>query len=99
MSASNSTSITTMSGLVLNKVNSNKLDYLYEVSVEPEVVNHTSFPVINPHTIFQLKRKEKREISQVDLLEFSCFRFLKLAFEKLLYLGVEKSKLSSVCCI
>ena len=42
----------TSSDLVLNKINSNKLDYLYEVSVEPEVVNPTSHPVINPYSVY-----------------------------------------------
>ena len=31
--------MSTSSELVLNKTNSNKLDYLYEASIEPEVVN------------------------------------------------------------
>ena len=52
MSSSTSSSITISSGLVLNKINSNKLDYLYEVFVEPDMVNPTSLPVINPYTAF-----------------------------------------------
>ena len=46
-------SASTSSELVLNKTNSNKLDYLYEVSVESEVVNHTFLPVINPYSAFR----------------------------------------------
>ncbi|CDP18017.1 unnamed protein product [Coffea canephora] len=45
-------SSSTSSDLVLNKTNSNKLDYLYEVSVEPKVVDPTSHPVINPYSVY-----------------------------------------------
>ena len=55
MTTSSSSSVATSSGLVLNKVNSNKLDYLYEVSIEPEVVNPTSLPIINPYSAFGKK--------------------------------------------
>ena len=41
-----------MSDLSLRKSVSNKLDYLYEVSIEPEVVNPTSLPLINPYSAF-----------------------------------------------
>ena len=51
-SSSKSTSITTASGLKIETIHSNKLDYLYEVSIEPKVVNTTSIPVINPYNAF-----------------------------------------------
>ena len=44
--------ISTSNGLVLKKTNSNKLDYLYEVSIELEVVNPTTLLVINPYSAF-----------------------------------------------
>ena len=55
MASSSSSAVSMPSGLSLNKVNSSKLDYLYEVSVEPEVVNPTSLPLINPYTVFTKK--------------------------------------------
>ena len=36
--------------LSLKSSNNNKLDYLYEVSIEP--VNPTSLPLINPYSVF-----------------------------------------------
>ena len=38
MASSSSSAVSIPNGLSLNKANSSKLDYLYEVSVEPEVV-------------------------------------------------------------
>ncbi|CDP21822.1 unnamed protein product [Coffea canephora] len=55
MTTSSSSSVSTSSGLVLNKINSSKLDYFYEVFVEPEVVNPASLPLINPYTTFGKK--------------------------------------------
>ena len=40
------------SDLILHKSNSNKLDYLYEISIEQEAVNPTSLPLINPYSAF-----------------------------------------------
>ncbi|CDP21259.1 unnamed protein product [Coffea canephora] len=51
-SSSKFSSITTDSGLEIKTVHSNKLDYLYEVSIEPEVVNPTSIPTINPYSAY-----------------------------------------------
>ena len=55
MASSSSSAVSIPNGLSLNKANSSKLDYLYEVYVEPEVVNPTSLPLINPYTIFAKK--------------------------------------------
>ena len=55
MAVPSSSVVSMPSGLSLNKINSSKLDYLYEVSIEPEVVNPTSLPLINPYTVFTKK--------------------------------------------
>ncbi|CDP20491.1 unnamed protein product [Coffea canephora] len=51
-SSSKSSVVTTDSGLQIKTVHSNKLDYLYEISIEPEVVNPTSIPTINPYSAY-----------------------------------------------
>ena len=40
------------SSLNLSRSSSNKLDHLYEVSVEPEQVNPTSLPLLDPYSSF-----------------------------------------------
>lgn len=52
------------SELSLRKTNSSRLDYLYEISVEPKTVNPTSLPLVDPYSAF-------------DKQSFSPFRTIK----------------------
>ncbi|CDP19458.1 unnamed protein product [Coffea canephora] len=62
--ATSSRSTSIASGLKIETIHSNKLDYLYEVSIEPEVVNPTSIPVINPYSA-----SEKQSFSPTRLIK------------------------------
>ena len=85
------------SSLNLSRSSSNKLDHLYEVSVEPEQVNPTSLPLLDPYSSFSrlntspisaIKHRPKGVKEYVQSSKFDQYYILAIGKEQFITLHI-----------